>query len=253
MQRGNTPGPPASSNERSTENVRGTAELGLVPPPSIHVNGAGRRDPNTGRWLIRDVNLVIEPGRRLAVVGSTGAGKSVLLRAIALLDPLDAGSIARGGTVVSGDAVPGYRGRVVYLHQRPALFGGNVDDNLRVPLRLAAHKKTPYNRGWIVDQLERLGRPPEFLERPARELSGGESQIVGLLRALQLEPEVILLDEPTASLDRLTARSVEALLDDWFTAGLGTRTLVWISHDRDQVGRVSDHRWHMQEGRLTSA
>jgi putative ABC transport system ATP-binding protein len=253
MRRGDTPGTPVSTNQRRAAVVASAEALGIVLPPSIDVRGAGRRDPHGGRWLIRDVSLAIEPGRRLAIVGGTGAGKSVLLRAMALLDPLDAGSIAWGGTIVSGDAVPGYRGRVVYLHQRPALFGGNVEENLRVPFRLGAHRHRTFDRARILEQLGRLGRPPEFLERPARSLSGGENQIVGLLRALQLEPAVVLLDEPTASLDRLTTRSVEALLDDWFTAGRGTRSLVWVSHDRDQVGRVSDRQWHMEEGRLSSA
>src|SRR5579862_8372644 len=97
---------------------------------TIDADGLGRRDGKTGGWLIRDVSVSIRPGERLGVLGPSGAGKTVLLRAIARLDRVDEGSVRWRGDVVRGEAVPDYRKRVVYLHQRPALLDGTVEDNL---------------------------------------------------------------------------------------------------------------------------
>ncbi len=235
-----------------TEEKRRAAGSELVSRSALEVRGIGRRDPKDQGWLIRDVSLVVGPGERLGILGPTGAGKTVLLRAMALLDPLHAGSIHWQGRAIEGNAVPAYRAQVIYVHQRPALFEGTVDDNLRYPLTLQAHATKRFDRGRIVELLESLGRSATFLTKLSRDLSGGEAQIVALLRAIQLNPAVLLLDEPTASLDQATARDVEELLDRWFVAGEGSRSLVWVSHDRDQAIRVTDRRLHMRSGRLDS-
>jgi putative ABC transport system ATP-binding protein len=226
------------------------ADAGPTPPTAIEVRGIGRRDPEGEDWLIRDVSFVVNPGERLAVVGTTGAGKTVLLRALALLDPLHAGSISWQGRAVEGDAVPAYRRQVIYLHQRPALFVGSVEDNLRTPFTLKAHRGKRFDRDRVLELLDGLGRDAAFLGKSSRDLSGGEAQIVALLRAVQLDPAVLLLDEPTASLDNAPARAVEGLLDRWFAAGEGRRALVWVSHDLDQARRVTGRKLSMRSGRL---
>jgi putative ABC transport system ATP-binding protein len=232
--------------------ARGTAGSETRRPAAVQVTGIGRRDPKGEGWLIRDVSLVVEPGERLAILGNTGAGKTVLLRALALLDPLHAGSIRWRGRVVRGEDVPAYRTQVIYLHQRPALLDGSVEDNLRHPFTLRAHRGRRFDRRPVLELLEGLGRPAAFLAKSSRDLSGGEAQIVALLRAVQLDPAVLLLDEPTASLDPATARAVEGLIDRWFAAGRGGRSLVWVSHDHDQAHRVTGRRLLMRSGRLES-
>jgi putative ABC transport system ATP-binding protein len=223
-----------------------------VRPSAVEVKDVGRRDPKGEGWLIRNVSLVVNPGDRLGVIGTTGSGKTVLLRALALLDPTHTGSIRWRGQAVNGAAVPAYRALVVYLHQRPALFDGSVEDNLRHPFTLRVHNGRCFDRERAVELLADLGRSATFLGKSSRDLSGGEAQIVALLRAVQLDPAVLLLDEPTASLDKLTAQSVEALLDRWFAAGHGDRSLVWVSHDLDQTDRVTRRRLRMRAGHLES-
>lgn len=218
----------------------------------IEAVGLGRRDRKSGQWLIRGVSVAVGPGERLGVLGPSGAGKTVLLRALALLDPIDEGSVRWRGGDVRGEAVPGYRGRVIYVHQRPALLEGTVEENLRRPYRLAVHSGLRFDRGRVEGLLERLGRDGSFLGKDGRDLSGGEAQLVGLVRALQLDPAVLLLDEPTASLDATTAGAVEGLLDEWLTAGPGGRALVWVSHDADQARRVTGRRVHLRGGRVES-
>jgi putative ABC transport system ATP-binding protein len=223
-------------------------------PQAIEAANIGRRDRKSGSggWLIHGVSLSVDFGERLGVLGPSGAGKTVLLRAIARLDPLDEGAIRWDGREVRGEAVPDYRKRVIYLHQRPALLEGTVEDNLRHPFALKAHRDRAFDPRMAEDLLARLGREPGFLAKSSRDLSGGESQLVGLVRALQLDPTVLLLDEPTASLDPATTRAVERLLDDWMAANPASRALVWVSHDADQVQRMTGRRVHLRAGRLES-
>jgi putative ABC transport system ATP-binding protein len=233
-----------SHGERPTDGGR------VSTPPALQARCIGRRDPRSGAWLIRDVSLAVDRGERLTVLGATGAGKTVLLRSLALLDPLDAGSIHWQGREVTGEAVPAYRTQVIYLHQRPALLDGSVDENLRHPFTFTAHRGRRFNRERVLELLDGLGRDSTFLEKSSRDLSGGEAQIVALLRAVQLDPAVLLLDEPTASLDTATAQAVESLIGRWFGTEPGNHALVWVSHDLDQARRVSNRTLQMRSGRL---
>ena len=218
--------------------------------PAIEVIGIGRRDPKTAGWLIRDVSFEVNSGDRLAILGPSGAGKTVLLRALAMLDPLDAGAIHYRGRNVRGDAVPTYRKQVIYLHQRPALIDGSVEHNLRYPFTLKSHQRHTFDRGRATDHLVSLGRSAGFLDKSSRDLSGGEAQIVAFVRAVQLEPDVLLLDEPTASLDPATAQALDTALNRWWMAGAGERALVWVSHDREQSLRMTGRTISIHSGRL---
>jgi putative ABC transport system ATP-binding protein len=223
---------------------------GTVHTPVIEVRGIGRRNPKVEGWLIRDVSFALHRGDRLAVLGPSGAGKTVLLRALAMLDPLDAGEIHWQGHAVPGRAVPSFRKQVIYLHQRPVLLDRTVEDNLRHPFMLKAHSDRRYDPERVVALLGCLNRNAAFLGKLTRDLSGGEAQIVALLRAVQLDPVVLLVDEPTASLDQATGHAVEGLLDRWLLAGHGERALVWVSHDREQAARVTGRRLFLRDGRL---
>jgi putative ABC transport system ATP-binding protein len=220
------------------------------PVPALEACGIGRRHPKNEGWLIRDVSLTLGPGDRLAIRGPSGAGKTVLLRALALLDPLDAGAIYWNGKPVRSELIPSFRSQVIYLHQRPALFEGSVCANLERPYTLKAFRGKRFDRDRVVDLLKGLGRDVSFLEKTAGDLSGGEAQIVALLRAIQLGPTMLLLDEPTASLDGHAMQAIEQLIDRWFDELPGERAFVWISHDPEQARRVAGRTLQIDSGQM---
>ena len=125
--------------------------------------------------------------------------------------------------------MPQYRSKVCYIQQLPAFFEKTVEENLKRVFHLKAHQHLQYDREKILNWLKELALPltssnssgitdsSEFLKRPAKELSGGEAQIAALLRVLQLEPQVLLLDEPTSSLDTELTKLFETLLLKWQT------------------------------------
>jgi putative ABC transport system ATP-binding protein len=216
--------------------------------PLLNACGLGRRKPGSEDWLFRGVCFAVRPGDRLALTGPSGSGKTVLLRAIALLDPHDEGSIEWEGRSLGGEAVPAYRKKVVYLHQKPALFEGTVLDNLNRPFALKSHHGMRLDRARVVGILETLKRDETFLEKMSRDLSGGEAQIVALIRCLQLDPTMLLLDEPTASLDNRTTEAVEALLLGWQHEAPRDRSFIWVSHHLEQAARMSARMLRMHLG-----
>jgi putative ABC transport system ATP-binding protein len=205
--------------------------------PLLLVEGLGRKVEH--RWLWRNVELKLYSGDRLAAIGPSGSGKSLLLRTLAGLDPIQEGQITFQQKSLQKWFMPHYRARVIYLHQRPSLLEGTVESNLQYVYQLSVHRKRNYNRQKILNYLELLGRSDNFLERPSTTLSGGEAQIVAFLRAVQLSPLILLLDEPTASLDAETAHRLEKLVERWQSEDLN-RAYLWTSHDREQLKRVTD-------------
>lgn len=137
--------------------------------------------------------------------------------------------------------MPQYRSQVIYVHQRPAVFSGTVAENLALVRQLSSNRPQFSAPTVIMDRLETwitaLGRPADFLARPADSLSGGGLQILAWLRAAQLDPVVLLLDEPNASLDAATGQRLESLLQDWLGAATG-RAAILVSHDETQLQRL---------------
>jgi putative ABC transport system ATP-binding protein len=203
----------------------------------LRATGLGRRIADA--WIWRGVDVQLQVGENLAILGPTGAGKSLLLRCLAGLDAADEGRIVVDDRPLDEWRMPSYRARVVYLHQRPALWEGTVEDNLRAVFRLAAHRSRGYDRSHGLRWLAAFDRDEAFLGKATAELSGGEAEIVALIRALGVEPSVLLLDEPSASMDATATRQAEELLKRW-VHDAPNRASVWTSHDADQVRRVAD-------------
>ncbi|RZF30259.1 ATP-binding cassette domain-containing protein [Paraburkholderia sp. UYCP14C] len=223
----------------------------MTDVPFVLADGIVRRDAQRGQTLLQPTTFALRAGERAAITGPSGSGKSVFLRALALLDPIDAGRILWHGAPVERAAIPRYRRGVAYIRQRPALIDGSVEDNLRYPFELHAYRDVRFDRARAARLAMQAGRGEDFLGKRASELSGGEAQIAALIRVLQLAPEVLLLDEPTASLDPASSRAIEALVQAWFDAAPQAHASMWVSHDLEQAARMSNRHLTMRAGVLT--
>lgn len=210
----------------------------MTPPvdrtPILTAESLGRRLENG--WIWRGLDLRLAAGERAVLTGRSGTGKSLLLRTLCGIDRPDEGHVHHRGELVTGHELPRFRARVVYVQQQPVLIPGTVLDNLELPLRFQVNAGRGTRDGRAAALLSQLGKSVGFLDQRASVLSGGEGQIVALVRALLLEPEVLLLDEPTAHLDAEATERVEEVVLEWVDAG--DRAALWTSHDRAQVDRV---------------
>jgi putative ABC transport system ATP-binding protein len=208
-----------------------------------------RRHPDRNSWLLDDVTLTIDPGAKIVLTGPSGGGKTLLLRALARLDPLDRGEVRFRGPAIQRDAVPSFRSCVMYLHQRAALIDGTVEAALRRPFVMKVHWHRKFDCRRAIELFEQVGRSADFLDKKVADLSGGEIQLAALVRALQLDPTVLLLDEPTAALDSSTAEAVERLIGRWLAEN-SERAMIWVSHNEAQGQRVGRTSIRMEAGRL---
>jgi putative ABC transport system ATP-binding protein len=204
-----------------------------------------------GTALLAGVSLELSPGERLALVGPSGAGKSVLLRALALLDPVEGGRVTWNDAAPHGDRIPAFRRRVHYLQQTPLVTDDRVDSQLALPWSFASARGAEFDRDRAAALLGATGRGPEFLERRGTNLSGGESQLLALIRALLLECSVLLLDEPTSAMDAVTKAAAESLLEEWIESD-SERAWIWVSHDDAQLDRTCRRRVLMQRGEVVA-
>ena len=190
--------------------------------------------------------LTIAEGRLYTLTGANGAGKSTLLSILAFLTPPTSGEIFYAGNRVDWNhgSVEEYRRKVTLLHQSPYLFVGSVHDNVAFGLKVRGIPGEEQRR--IVDRaLDGVGLQG-FRDRKARELSGGEAQRVAMARALALNPEVLLLDEPLANIDRETAGLLETVIASLPARGT---TVVMTTHDPDHPGRLNGESIHLEGGR----
>ncbi len=206
----------------------------------IQLEGAGIRFDPAEPWVFRDLNLHVARSESVAIIGPSGGGKSVLLRLIAGLMPTTEGSVR----VASKD--------LGMLFQRNALFDSfTVEENLLFPLR---------ERKGIVGA-EAQARATEFLEAVGLrgnerlhpdELSGGMQKRLGIARALIVEPEVILYDEPTAGLDPITSRAIADLIRKLRAprAGRAGMTIVCVTNDIQRAYQIGDRVCLLAQGSL---
>ena len=201
-----------------------------------------------GRPALGPLTLAVPAGRTTALIGPSGCGKSTLLRLlIGLIEP-DAGTVAFDGTVVTPATARAVRLRTGYVIQDGGLFPhltarGNVT-------LLARHL------GWVaarvaarVTELADLTRfPADGLDRYPQQLSGGQRQRVGLMRALMLDPDALLLDEPLGALDPLVRADLQTELRDIFR-GLG-KTVVLVTHDLGEAAHFADRVVLLKDGQL---
>jgi phosphate-transporting ATPase len=185
---------------------------------------------------LEPVDLDLAPGACIAVGGPSGAGKTLMLRAIADLDPHD-GTVALDGVASEAMPAPVWRRRVTYVPAEAGWWAEAVSGHYEDWPAAAA-------------LAERLGLPAACGDWPITRLSTGEKQRLALIRALLGSPDVLLLDEPTSGLDPEATAAVEALLRERLAAGLA---LLLVTHDAALADRLGDRRYRLDAGRLEAA
>lgn len=193
---------------------------------------------------LQDVSISIRSKDFIAIVGPSGTGKSTLFRMLCRLEDPDSGTLLFENRPLSAWNPNLLRRKVHYVYQTPILFLDTVAQNLAYPLKLQG-KVLPESE--MESLLTKVGLPLSLLQRPIDQLSGGEKQRVSLARSLSIQPDVLLLDEPTSSLDQATASLVEETISQYQKDG---HTVLWITHQLDQGKKLAHRIWHLKDGKI---
>jgi ABC-type iron transport system FetAB ATPase subunit len=188
------------------------------------------------RLHVGPIDLRVDPGECVAIEGKSGSGKSVLLRAIADLDPHE-GDARLEGQACSAMPAPQWRKRVTYVAAESGWWAEHIADHFA-------------SRDELARWLPRVGLDAQAVDWPVARLSTGERQRVALLRALTAANRVLLLDEPTSGLDADTRDLVETVLRERLAAG---GAIVLVTHDPQLARRIAARRFVMDAGHLREA
>ena len=203
------------------------------------------------RRVLQDINLSVAPGEAICIVGRSGTGKSVTLKLIIALIKPDAGHIWIDGediTRLEDHELSRVRRKMGFLFQNAALFDFlTLYDNLALPLRRLT-RKSDQEIDEIIDRvLHQVGLGGDREKMPL-ELSGGMKKRAGLARALVLEPELLMVDEPSSGLDRITASEI----DDLLIEQKRRTTMIIVTHDVHGARRIGDRFAVLDQGRLAA-
>ncbi len=198
--------------------------------------------------ILKNINIRVDRGEVFALIGPTGAGKTTLLRLIDLLDLPTSGKIYFEGmdTTELGRRRLEVRRRMAFVLQKPVVFNTSIYDNITYGLKWRGIGKSNI-RQKVGSILDMVGLS-DYKNRNARTLSGGEVQRVAIARAIAIEPEVLLLDEPTANLDPVSTSRIEELITN-ITHRYNT-TIIMATHDMSQGQRLADRAAVLLEGEI---
>ncbi len=207
------------------------------------------RTENLGRTvqqkvLLEDINFEVTAGEVLSVVGPSGSGKSSLLRLLNRLDEPTSGTVFVEGADYRQIPPRQLRTKLGLVTQRPFLFPGTVERNLRFG---PEQRGQELHENQINDLLEQVGLPG-FAQRNIANLSGGEAQRVSLARTLANSPLILLLDEPTSALDQASKAEVESSLRR--VASDQKLTCILVTHENAQALRLSQRALVLSQGRM---
>ena len=203
----------------------------------------------TDKDILKDVNLRIEDGEFMVLVGPSGSGKTTMIKMInRLLEPTD------GNIYMDGKRIKDYDERELRLSTGYVLQAIALFPNLTVAENIAL---IPEMKGWgkervaskTVEFLEKVGLPAsDYADRKPHELSGGEQQRIGIVRAIIAEPRILLMDEPFSALDAISRKQLQALTKELHKEfGM---TTIFVTHDTDEALKLGDRIAVLQEGEI---
>lgn len=206
----------------------------------------------SGRAVLDDLSFAIQPGEAVAVLGKSGTGKSVTLKTIMGLMTPDAGRVFVEGEEVTDaprHVLSEIRQRLGFLFQNAALFDSiTVGENVAFPLRRHTDYSDEEIDAIVGEKLAEVGLEADFDKMPSA-LSGGMKKRVGLARAMALDPPILLVDEPSAGLDPITAEEIDDLLCELRDRGT---TLVVVTHNIPSARKVARRLMVLDKGRIVA-
>lgn len=200
-----------------------------------------------GKKIIDDISFVIEDGEFVVLLGESGCGKTTTLKMINKLISPSSGTVEINGQDISGADPIALRRRMGYVIQQIGLFPHmTVRENIEI-----IAKMNNKDRGRLEQNARKLMEmvnldPDQFLEAYPSEMSGGQQQRAGVVRAFMTDPEIVLMDEPFSALDPITRTQIQNALIDMQTAL--KRTIVFVTHDMDEAIRLADRICIMDRG-----
>ncbi|OFS62643.1 phosphate ABC transporter ATP-binding protein [Nosocomiicoccus sp. HMSC09A07] len=197
------------------------------------------------KHILKNISGTFKKNRITALIGPSGAGKSTTLKHInGLLSPTN-GDIYIGEENIKAMDIIKLRRNIGFAFQSSPMLEGTVYDNLKFPKDLF---NETFSKDEAIEFLEKVDLTKDFIDRPVRKLSGGEKSRVALARTLVNNPDILLLDEITASVDVTVAQEIERLIVK--NQKEFDLTIIWVTHDLSQAKRVSDDFWYLRKGEL---
>lgn len=210
--------------------------------PIFQLNNLGFEVNN--QKILQHINLTVNEGDFLTIMGPSGSGKSTLLKLIGLQIDYTSGSIQFNGKDINEYNPIDYRKEVSYFFQNAVLFGDTVRDNLAFPAEI---RDDEFDEARAIEGLNEVQLSAIDLDKEINELSGGERQRIALVRNLMYPPKVLLMDEVTSSLDK---QNRDNILD--YVKGLNEKyntTILWVTHNQDEID-ASDRLLEIVDGKL---
>ena len=217
---------------------------------SLKLEGVWFKYTRSQRWALRNISVEFREGEIAVIIGPNGSGKTTLLKVSALLYKPLRGLVRAWGrnfwSLGDGDRV-NLRRRVIYVHEKPILIKGSTLHNIAYGLLLRGYSRTSAFE--IADRLiEKLGIP-HLRDKPINMLSAGEAQLVSVLRAMAVNPRLLLLDEPVAHLDLRKRRLIVSMMKELTESGVGC---VMATHDYSLAESVADRVIVLEDGSLVA-
>ncbi|MCY6355630.1 ABC transporter ATP-binding protein [Clostridium sp. ZS2-4] len=196
--------------------------------------------------ILEDINLKVEHGDFISIIGPSGGGKSTLLKLISNLVSASKGSISFKNKDITQYSPLEIRQQCAYCYQLPYLFGNTVLENLAFPYEIRG-KKIHFDK--IYELLSLFKMDKDYIDKNVDKLSGGEKQRLALIRTLIFKPEVLLLDEVTSALDTDNTLIVENIIKDLNNKGT---TILWVTHNIDQSKKHANKLLTIENGKIKS-
>jgi len=212
--------------------------------PFLEVRGLSKEYPS--KSALRNISFTLEKGKALGIIGPSGSGKTTLLRLINLLETPTSGEIIFAGTSLTKTSDLRIRRRMQMVFQNPVLFKRSVYDNVAYGLRVRGEKESQVRKR-TTEAIALVGLTG-FERRTATTLSGGEAQRVVLARAIVAEPELLLLDEPTANLDPANVALMEKVISR--VNRERDTTVIMATHTMFQAERLAHEIGFLLDGEL---